>query len=381
MIEQNESRRYQHQMLLAEVGIDGQHKLQQARVLCVGAGGLGSAALYYLAAAGVGQISIVDADCIEESNLHRQILYQPADIGQPKALVAKARLAAFNPDIKIISYEQELNLANARAILLNHDLVLDASDNFATHYLLNDYCWLLKLPLILAAAEQLRGYCTVFDARLPTPCYRCFLGQSIPANLQSNCATSGVLGTVPGVLGVIQATEALKLILAKGQSLTHRLMHYDALSMNFKYWHLTADPLCLLCAQHMDLTQLPRPKPPCNNQGKRPMMLNVLEEKEFRSLIEQTDDHVLIDVREPIERNLGHLGGMCIPMAELFERLKNMRVADDPVFSEKNVNKTFLLYCQKGMRSQKAAELLVAAGFQRVYSLAGGMDALRETTI
>ena len=249
--------RYSRHLSLSDVGIEGQLKLKQARVVCIGAGGLGSPVLLYLAAAGIGTIGIVDPDVVDLSNLQRQVIYTNADLGHQKAIIAQKRLLALNPDIQVIAHAEDFNLENALSILEQYDVVIDATDNFNTRYLVNDAAYHLKKPNISASIFQYEGHCSVFTA--PNgPCYRCLFPSPPPSDLIPSCAVGGVLGAICGLLGTIQAVEAIKIILNLGQPLIGRLLTVDALTLEFRKFNLERNPDCILCHHQQSFSSLPR---------------------------------------------------------------------------------------------------------------------------
>ena len=251
-----DSNRYSRHLLLPEVGPEGQKKLKNAKVLCIGAGGLTSPAALYLAAAGVGHLGLVDADCVDASNLQRQILYSTPDVGQKKTAVARERLLKLNPQIHIQEHKTFLTAENGKDIASSYDLLLDGSDNFSTRYLTNDLAFFLKKPLLYGSVFRFEGQCTLFEAHQEGPCYRCLFPEAPPANLIPSCNEAGVLGVVPGIIGTLQATEALKWILGIGTSLRGRLLQWNALTMTFREFHLRKNSHCLLCGSHPTITQL-----------------------------------------------------------------------------------------------------------------------------
>jgi len=347
-----ELKRYSRQINLTQIGIEGQKKLKAARVLCIGAGGLGSPLLYYLAAAGVGTIGIIDDDNVELSNLHRQILYTTDDINKKKAETAKSKITAINPNINIITHDERLTESNATKIINNYDIIADGSDNFKTRYLVNDTCIKLTKPNIFASITQLQGQCSVFTK--DGPCYRC-LFKTPPPNQIPDCADGGVLGAVPGILGSIQATETIKMIAQIGEPLIGQLLTVDTLTMEFKKIKLNKDPNCI-CADHSQITI-----------KEEPIMQETLNEYEIsvqslNEALKKENNIFLLDVREPHEPEISNIGGHLIPLGELHTRL-----------SELQEDKTIVVYCRSGGRSADAVELLKQSGFKSVKNLVGGM--------
>lgn len=363
----SERARYQRHLALAEIGVPGQEKLKAARVLVVGAGGLGSPAALYLAAAGVGTLGLLDCDRVELSNLQRQILFDSSGVARPKAEAGRERLASLNPEIHIQAHALELKAANARAVLGNYDLVIDGTDRLATRYVANDTCVILGLPLVSAAIHRFEGQVMTY---LPGrgPCYRCVFPQEAPEGVVANCAQAGVLGVLPGVLGTLQATEAIKLITGTGEPLVGRLLTYDALEMRFEEFRVARRHDCAVCGDHPTITEPRDPAPARANveasgsaaSGKvRRLSAADLE----RLLREGTGSTTLIDVREPYEWQAGHLeGARHIPLGELPARIGEIAPDSAPVF-----------YCRSGGRSLRACELALKAGIASPANLEGGL--------
>jgi adenylyltransferase/sulfurtransferase len=355
----NERARYARHLILPEIGEAGQLRLKQGSVLIVGAGGLGSPSSIYLAAAGVGRIGLVDFDRVDASNLHRQVLYGTSDVGTPKLEAARARLLDLNPDIAVETHDCALTADNALDLLRDYDVILDGTDNFATRYLVNDACVLLGKPNVYGSIFRFDGQASVFFAR-EGPCYRCLYPEPPPPGLVPSCAEGGVLGVLPGVVGTIQATEAIKLLAGIGETLIGRLLVFDALTMSFRQMRLRKDPQCALCGEHPTITQLIDYEQFCNPA----------------SAIEVTPAQLaamagvaLFDVREPHEFAGGAIDGAAlIPLASLPARL-------DEIPRDRDV----VVYCQMGGRSARALEVLRGAGFSRARHLRGGYQAwLRE---
>ena len=350
-LSRTELQQYDQQIKLSEIGIEGQLKLKQARVLCVGAGGLGCPLLQYLTAAGVGTLGIIDFDRVERSNLHRQILYAASDIGKPKALVAKARLSAQNPEIIIHTHTEKLTLSNARELIDQYDIVADCSDNFTTRYLINDVCTQLNKPTVFASIAKFEGQCAVF-LRKGDPCLRCVFPH--PELVEApNCSESGVLGVLPGLLGVIQANEILKWILKTGESLSKKLLTLNCLTMEFKKFQITQNPECKTCVLKQPVTLLNLPD---NCLKEASISLIALKEK-----LQKENKIFLLDVRSVEERDTYHMGGVLIPLPELENRLSELKRDDEIV-----------VYCHSGKRSLQAVALLKENHFQTVSYLEGG---------
>jgi sulfur-carrier protein adenylyltransferase/sulfurtransferase len=364
----DELRRYSRHLLLPEVGVSGQRKLRRAKVLLVGAGGLGSPTALYLAAAGVGEIGIVDFDAVDLSNLQRQVLYTTADVGRPKLTAAKERLEALNPGTRIVAHEERLTSENALAILRPYDIVVDGTDNFPTRYLVNDASVLLGKPNVYGSIYRFEGQVSVFDAKRG-PCYRCLYPEPPPPDLVPSCAEAGVLGVLPGLVGVLQATETVKLILGKGEPLIGRLLLFDALGMTFRELKLRKNAQCALCSAHATQKGLIDYPAFCGvpAPGAAPATGNVpqVEPEELAAELKSAEPPFLVDVREPEEWEIAHLpDAHLIPKAELPERVDELTRARELV-----------LYCRAGTRSADAARLLLDLGFSNVRSLRGGINA------
>jgi molybdopterin/thiamine biosynthesis adenylyltransferase/rhodanese-related sulfurtransferase len=364
-----ELRRYSRHILLPEVGLAGQERLRAGRVLLVGAGGLGSPAALYLAAAGVGTLGLVDFDVVDESNLQRQVAHGTAAIGRPKLDSMRERLADLNPHVAVVAHATRLDRDNALGILCEYDVVLDGTDNFATRYLVNDACVLLGLPNVYGSILRFEGQASVFDAARG-PCYRCMFPQPPPPGLVPSCGEAGVLGVLPGVIGTIQATEAVKLLLGAPETLVGRLLLYDAWTMRFREVELRKDPQCAWCGEHASMHALvdydelcgTRPEPPATGAATIGIEMTP---RELRDLRARGEDHVLLDVREPGELAICRLGGGThIPLAML-----PLRVAElDP-------SRRTVVMCHHGVRSAQAVRWLSQHGFEKLHNLAGGIDA------
>lgn len=360
---QEEKIRYSRHLSLSAVGMEGQQKLKNARVLCVGAGGLGSPVLLYLAAAGIGTIGIIDDDIVELSNLQRQIIYSYEELGQKKVIAAKKKLLALNSDIHVLLHEGKLNVENAFAFMDQYDVIVDGTDNFVTRYLINDVCFHLKKPNVSASIFQFEGQCSIFS--MPNgPCYRCLYPSPPPPQFIPSCAEGGVLGILPGLLGTIQATEVIKLILNIGQPLTGRLLTIDALNLHFREFNLERNPDCILCQYQQPFLMLPR------YQEYMCMSTKVIEEitvKELAEMQKQQTDLLVLDVREQNEYDDYNIGGKLIPLGQLPSRL-----------NELNREQLIVVHCKSGGRSRRAVEYLMEQGFTRVKNLKGGVTAWRE---
>jgi len=358
-----EIRRYSRHLILPEVGLEGQKKLKAARVLAVGTGGLGSPLAVYLAAAGVGTIGLVDFDVVDDSNLHRQILFGTSDVGKPKLSVAVRRLKELNPNVEVVPFEERLTSENALEILRDFDVVADGTDNFPTRYLVNDACVLTGKPNVYASIFRFEGQASVFWAA-KGPCYRCLYSEPPPPGLVPSCAEGGVLGILPGLLGLIQATETIKLVLGGGESLIGRLLLVDALSMRFRELKLRKNPDCVLCGPRPTVTKLIDYEAFCGIVPE-PADAGVPEisVEELAAMRRRGDPFVLLDVREPHEIEICALSGsMRVPLGELTENLHRLSTADEIV-----------VHCRSGSRSAKAVAQLKQAGFRKVRNLAGGI--------
>ena len=357
--------RYSRHLLLPEVGIAGQRKLKSARVLTVGAGGLGSPLSLYLAAAGVGTIGIVDFDVVDLTNLQRQIVHGTSTLGQPKLESAAARLGDVNPNVRIEKHETRLTSQNALEILGEYDIIVDGTDNFPTRYLVNDACVLLGKPNVYGSIFRFEGQASVFDSR-QGPCYRCLYSEPPPPGLVPSCAEGGVLGVLPGIIGSIQALETIKWIIGAGDSLVGRLLLFDALKLRFRELQLRKDPSCPVCGEQPSIRELIDYEAFCGI-GAEPAYdgPEVTAEELSREMQQKGSQLVLIDVREPHEWEIAHIeGARLIPLGQLPERL-----------GELDGHAEIVTHCHHGVRSMKALQLLKGAGFSRVRSLAGGIDA------
>jgi len=358
--------RYSRHLTLPDVGLHGQSKLRDARVLLVGAGGLGSPAALYLAAAGVGALGIVDFDLVDRSNLQRQILHGTSDIGTPKTDSAQARLHDINPHVQVEAFGQQLTSANALEILSTFDIVVDGSDNFPTRYLVNDACVLLGKPDIYGSVFRFDGQVSVFFAK-QGPCYRCLYAEPPPPDLVPSCAEGGVLGVLPGIIGSLQALEAIKLIVGFGQPLIGRLLLFDGRRMQFRELALEKDPACPVCGEHPTVTRLIDYEAFCGvraGEGSTGAGVEITA-RDLQRERSRKPNLLLVDVREPPEAEIASIeGARLIPLRELPSRLSEI-----PSHAE------IVTHCHHGQRSLKAREILVGAGFASVRSLAGGIDA------
>ena len=357
--------RYARHLIMPEVAMTGQARLKAARVLCIGAGGLGSPLTLYLAAAGVGTIGLVDFDVVDLSNLQRQILHTTADVGRPKIDSAEAKLKALNPDLIVNRYEFPINADNALELFAHYDVIVDGTDNFPTRYLVNDACVLLGKPNVYGSIFRFDGQASVF---FPPhgPCYRCLYPEPPPPDLVPNCAEGGVLGILPGAIGVIQATETVKLILGTGRPLLGRLLLYDALDMTFREMKVRPNPHCPICGPNPTITHLIDYQEFCGVRGEEAASSatdDAISPTLLKGRLDAGDRLVLLDVRNPEEIQICRIeGSTVIPLPELPSRL-----------DEVDRTQPIVVHCKSGMRSAKAVELLKAAGFGRVSNLTGGI--------
>jgi len=357
--------RYSRHLLMPEVGMEGQKKLKAARVLMIGAGGLGSPLGMYLGAAGVGTLGIVDFDVVDETNLHRQLLHSTNDIGRSKLESAKDTIKLINPNVDVVTFETRLTAENALDILKDFDVIADGTDNFPTRYLVNDACVLLGKPNVYGSIFRFEGQVTVFDAK-NGPCYRCLYPSPPPPGLVPSCAEGGVLGVLPGIIGSLQALETIKLIIDQGDLLLGRLILFDALKFKFRELKLRKNPSCPICGESPEIHQLIDYEQFCgitsdDEQGPYQDQITV---DELNKKLQDNEDIFLLDVREPHEYEISNLGGYLIPLNDLPNRLNELDSAHEIV-----------VHCKIGSRSAKAVQFLKKAGFKKVKNLAGGINA------
>ncbi len=381
----DEIRRYARHLIMPEVGLDGQKRLKAARVLAVGAGGLGSPLALYLAAAGVGTLGLVDFDVVDDSNLQRQILFGTADVGRPKLEAAAARLRDLNPGVRVVTIEGRLSSENALSIFRDFDIVADGTDNFPTRYLVNDACVLTGKPNVYASIFRFEGQASVFWAE-KGPCYRCLYAEPPPPGLVPSCAEGGVLGILPGLLGVIQATETIKLILQNGEPLIGRLLLVDALSMRFRELKLRKNPQCVLCGPTPTVTKLidyeafcgvaAGTEAPVSGGIARPLVssppvfgsIPAVTVEDLKAMRDRGEKVVLVDVREPREWAISDLAdSVKIPLGTLPQSLEKLSREDEIV-----------VYCRSGARSGSAVQFLIQQGYARAKNLAGGINMWAE---
>ncbi len=357
--------RYSRHLIMPEVGMDGQTRLKAAKVLCIGAGGLGSPLALYLAAAGVGTLGVVDFDVVDFTNLQRQIIHSTADVGRKKLDSAAEKVKAINPYVEVRPFETKLTSANALDIFRQFDIVVDGTDNFPTRYLVNDACVLTGKPNVYGSIFRFEGQVSVF-ATEEGPCYRCLYPEPPPPGLVPSCAEGGVLGILPGLVGIMQATEAIKLILGKGEPLIGRLLLVDALGMRFRELKLRKNPDCPVCGQHRSITQLIDYNEFCGIRGEeKPAAQSNLPEitvEELKRRQDAGEDIFVLDVREPHEYQICNLGGYLIPLGELPKRVHEL-----------DTSREIVAHCKMGGRSAKAVDFLRQAGFTKVKNLKGGI--------
>ena len=371
-------KRYSRHLIMPEVGVEGQEKLVNSSVLCIGAGGLGSPLALYLAAAGVGHLGVLDFDVVDFSNLQRQIIHSEETIGELKVESAKKRLLELNSDIKVTTYNVMINSENAMDIIKDYDIVVDGTDNFATRYLVNDSCVLQGKPNVYGSIFRFEGQVSVFDAKRG-PCYRCLYPEPPPPGLVPSCAEGGVLGILPGIIGTLQAAETVKLIIGQGNPLIGRLLFLDVLEMQPREMKLRKDPNCPICGENATITELIDYEEFCGiGRGELGQEETTKREEEednveinidqFKEMRDNGDDFVLVDVREYHEYDIANIeGSVLIPLGEVADRLDELNPDDEIV-----------VHCHHGGRSMKATQYLIDQGFKNVKNLAGGIDAWAE---
>jgi adenylyltransferase/sulfurtransferase len=364
VLSNDEILRYSRHLIMPEVGMEGQQKLKAAKVLCIGAGGLGSPLALYLTAAGVGTLGIVDFDVVDYTNLQRQIIHTTNDVGRKKLDSAADKLTAINPFLNLRTFDMKLTSANALELFREFDIVADGTDNFPTRYLVNDACVLTGKPNVYGSIFRFEGQASVF-ATEDGPCYRCLYPEPPPPGLVPSCAEGGVLGILPGLIGVIQATETIKLILGQGESLAGRLLLVDALGMKFRELKLRKNPDCPVCGTHRTITELIDYDQFCGIRGQEEPAGNdipAISVEELKKKLDAKADVFILDVREPHEYQICNLKGYLIPVGDLPKRV-----------SELDSSREIVAHCKMGGRSAKAVNFLRRAGFTRVYNLTGGI--------
>ncbi len=361
--------RYSRHLIMPEVGMQGQLKIKAAKVLCIGAGGLGSPLALYLGAAGVGTLGMVDFDVVDYTNLQRQIIHSTADVGRPKLDSAAEKLKAMNPFLNIQKFNTRLSSDNAIELFKEFDIIADGTDNFPTRYLVNDACVLTGKPNVYGSIFRFEGQASVFATK-EGPCYRCLYPEPPPPGLVPSCAEGGVLGILPGLVGIIQATEAIKLILGAGQPLIGRLLLVDALAMNFRTLKLRKNPECPACGKNPTITKLIDYEQFCSIPAATPqpaVNANDMTPEELKRRLDAGEDLFVLDVREPHEYQIANLGGYLIPLGDLPKRM-----------NELDSSRQIVAHCKMGGRSAKAVDFLRQAGFKKVRNLAGGITAWSE---
>jgi sulfur-carrier protein adenylyltransferase/sulfurtransferase len=358
MLSSDELSRYSRQTLLPQVGVAGQERLKASSVLLIGAGGLGSPLALYLAAAGVGRLGIAEFDAVDLSNLHRQVLFATSDVGRSKLEAASERIRALNPHVELVPHPVKLEAGNAAELLAGYDLVADGSDTFATRYTVNDAAVQTGVPVVFGSVSQFEGQVSVF-AHSSGPCYRCLFPEPPPPELVPSCAEGGVLGVVPGMVGILQATEALKLLLGIGSPAIGRVITIDALGARFRELRVARDPACPVCGD--------RPSPPSPlPQPDRPMSVPEITVQELKDRLDHGDRPFMLDVRRSNEAEIANIGGHLIPVDELPQRLDEIA---------EHRGDEIVVYCRTGGRSARAVELLRAQGFEGAVNLRGGTHA------
>ena len=366
----DEIARYSRHLIMPEVTLDGQKRIKAASVLCIGTGGLGSPIALYLAAAGIGRLGLVDYDVVDFSNLQRQILHGTEDVGRKKLNSARDRIKAINPNVRVDLHDMMFRSENAMQVVQDYDIVIDGTDNFPTRYLSNDVCVLTKKPNIYGSIFRFDGQCTVFAPHLGGPCYRCMFPEPPPPGMVPSCAEGGVLGVLPGIIGVMQAIEAIKMIIGIGDSLIGRLVSFDALKLRFKEFKIRKDPSCPICGDHPTIHELIDYDqfcgiPQADAEAARELEVPTISATELKTKIDRKDKFVLVDVREPFEYDISRIpGSKLIPLGELPARLSELDSADEIV-----------LHCKVGGRSAKALRILQEAGFRKLNNLQGGITA------
>jgi sulfur-carrier protein adenylyltransferase/sulfurtransferase len=364
VLSNDEILRYSRHLIMPEVGMDGQQKLKAAKVLCIGAGGLGSPLALYLSAAGVGTLGIVDFDVVDYTNLQRQIIHTTNDVGRKKLDSAADKLKAINPYLNLRTFETRLTSANALELFREFDIIADGTDNFPTRYLVNDACVLTGKPNVYGSIFRFEGQASVF-ATADGPCYRCLYPEPPPPGLVPSCAEGGVLGILPGLIGVIQATETIKLILGQGEPLAGRLLLVDALGMKFRELKLRRNPDCPVCGKNPTVKELIDYNEFCGIRGEEAPAGNdvpTISVEELKQKLDAKADVFILDVREPHEYQICHLNGYLIPVGDLPKRVHEL-----------DSSREIIAHCRSGVRSARAVNFLRRAGFKKVYNLTGGI--------
>lgn len=364
----DEVARYSRHLIMPEVTLEGQRRLKAAKVLCIGTGGLGSPIALYLAAAGVGTMGLVDFDVVDYSNLQRQILHGTKDVGRKKLNSARDRIKEINPNVQVVLHDAMFSAANAMEIVEPYDIVIDGTDNFPTRYLSNDVCVFLRKPNIYGSIFRFDGQCTVFAPHLGGPCYRCLYPEPPPPGMVPSCAEGGVLGVLPGIIGVMQAIEAIKLIVGIGDPLIGRLVHFDALKMKFREFKVRKDPKCPVCSENPTITELIDyevfcgiPQAAAAEEAEPPVP--EIDVEALKAKLDGSEPFVLLDVREQFEYDIARIpGAKLIPLGELHSRMSELDSADEIV-----------IHCKSGYRSAQALRELQTAGFSKLWNVEGGI--------
>ena len=366
----DEIARYSRHLIMPEVTLEGQKRIKAASVLCIGTGGLGSPIALYLAAAGIGRMGLVDGDTVDFSNLQRQILHGTKDVGRKKLNSARDRIREINPNVQVDLYDTFFTASNAAEIVAPYDIVIDGTDNFPTRYLSNDICVFQKKPNVYGSIFRFDGQCTVFAPHLGGPCYRCMFPEPPPPGMVPSCAEGGVLGVLPGIIGVMQAIEAIKLIVGIGEPIIGKLIHFDALKMKFREFKLRKDPKCPVCSENPSITELidydqfcgiPQAKAAEEEESHVPS----ITASELKAKFDRNEKFVLLDVREPFEYDICRIpNSRLIPLGQLASRMSELDSADEIV-----------LQCKTGVRSARALKLLQEAGFGKLWNVDGGIAA------
>lgn len=369
-LSQDQISRYSRHLLLPEVGVEGQEKICNSKILCIGTGGLGSPVSLYLAAAGVGKLGLIDFDVVDKSNLQRQIAHGESTVGKLKVDSAKEKIADLNSDVDVVVYNERLSSKNALEIFKDYDVIVDGTDNFPTRYLANDACVLLKKPYVYGCILKFDGQVSVFDSRTG-PCYRCLYPEPPPPGLVPSCAEGGVLGVLCGVIGTLQATEAVKLVLGKGDTLNGRLMLYDALGMKFREMKLRKDKNCTICSDQPTITELIDYEQFCGilppEEKTVPADMEI-EPTAVKTMMDDKKSFKLVDVREPSEYGICKIeGSILVPLGDVKARDRSLLNGLDPADE-------IVTHCHHGVRSLTAAEILKEMGFTNVKSMSGGID-------
>ncbi len=369
-LSQEQVLRYSRHLIMPEVGVEGQEKLVESKILLIGAGGLGSPNALYLAAAGVGTLGLVDFDVVDHTNLHRQVIHGTNDVGKLKVESARETINDINPNVKVVTYNMNLRRDTAMDVMKDYDIIIDGTDNFQTRYLTNDACVFMKKPNVYASIFRFDGQATVFDPRRnDSPCYRCLYPEPPPPGEVPSCAEGGVLGILPGLVGLIQATEAIKLIIGKGEPLVGRLLLFNALDMTFDTVRIKRNPNCPVCGDHPTINELIDYDQFCGigrgNEETAKAQNGVAEisVKELSEKLKRKDRFTLVDVREPHEYQIAHIpGSHLIPLGEVADRARELDTADEIV-----------VHCKSGMRSAKAIKVLQQLGFKKLRNVKGGI--------